>query len=374
MNILIIKPSSLGDVVQALPVLKVLHERYPGAHIDWLVNEEIADILSGNPFLRTVHLWDRTSWRKPRLLPAAIRRTARLLRRLRRERYDLVLDLQGLLRSSLMARLSGGREIVGFADARELAPLFYHKKVRAPVAAMHSVERYILAVGGNPSRGRQFPIVFSAREKQSAERLFTQAKRDTARSLVVFVVGARWATKQWPPENFAALAEKLAASDGAQVALIGSQSEAPLACRIASTCGCAMMDFSGKTTLKQLAYLFQGAKVVVGNDSGPTHIAAAVGTPVVALYGPTSPVRTGPYGEQHTVLTTSLPCSPCFRRTCDQGTSCMTDISVESVYRACKPYLQKREHAVTQQRADRRAAPRHSENNRRKAATGRDPN
>jgi len=342
MNILIIKPSSLGDVVQALPVLKVLHERYPGAHIDWLVNEEIADILSGNPYLRTVHLWDRTSWRKPRLLPAAIRRTARLLRRLRRERYDLVLDLQGLLRSSLMARLSGGRQIVGFADARELAPLFYHRKVRAPVAAMHSVERYILAAGGNPSaEPKQFPIVFSARKKQSAERLLTQAKRDTARSLVVFVVGARWATKQWPPENFAALAEKLVASDGAQVALVGSRSEAPLACRIASTCGCAMMDFSGKTTLKQLAYLFQGAKVVVGNDSGPIHIAAAVSAPVVALYGPTSPTRTGPYGEQHTVLTTSLPCSPCFRRTCDQGTSCMTDISVESVYRACKPFLQK---------------------------------
>ena len=341
MNILIIKPSSLGDVVQALPVLEVLHQRFPSAQIDWLVNEEIADILSGNPYLRTVHLWDRASWRKPRLLPAAMGRTARLLRRLRRERYDLVFDLQGLFRSALMACLSGGRQVVGFADAREMAPLFYHKKVRAPVGAMHSVERYILAAGGNPSRGKQFPVVFSAREKQAAERLLAQAKQDTTRPLVVFVVGARWATKQWPPENFAALAEKLVASDGAQVALVGSRSEAPLACRIASTCGCAMMDFSGKTTLKQLAYLFQGAKVVVGNDSGPIHIAAAVSAPVVALYGPTSPTRTGPYGEQHTVLTTSLPCSPCFRRTCDQGTSCMTDISVESVYRACKPFLQK---------------------------------
>jgi lipopolysaccharide heptosyltransferase I len=357
MNILIIKPSSLGDVVQALPVLEVLHERFPSAQIDWLVNEEIADILSGNPFLRTVHLWDRASWRKPRLLPAAMGRTARLLRELRRARYDLILDLQGLLRSSLMARLSGGREIVGFADARELAPLFYHRKVRAPVAAMHSVERYVLAVGGNPSRGKQFPIVFSAREKQAANTLLARADYDINRPLVIFVVGARWATKQWPPENFAALAEKLAASDGAQVALIGSRSEAPLASRIASTCRCPMLDFSGKTTLKQLAYLFQRAKVVVGNDSGPTHIAAAVGTPVVALYGPTSPVRTGPYGEQHAVLTSSLPCSPCFRRMCKLGTPCMTDISVEAVYRACKPFLQKREDAVTQQRTDCRAAP-----------------
>lgn len=342
MNILIIKPSSLGDVVQALPVLRVLRERFPSAEIDWLVNEEIGDILSGNPYLRTVHVWDRASWRKPRFLPHAVKKAARVLRELRRPRYDLVLDLQGLLRSAVMARISGGRKIVGFADAREMAPLFYHKKVKTPVAAMHSVERYVLAAEGRGrgSGDREFSIVFSEQEKEAAETLLEQANHDANRPLVIFVVGARWATKRWPPESFAALAEKLVTINGAQVALVGSKSEAPLARRIASMGACAVLDFSGKTSLKQLACLFQRAEVVVGNDSGPIHIAAAVGAPLIALYGPTSPARTGPYGTQHKILTTSLSCSPCFRRTCNLGTPCMRDISVETVYRACEPFLQ----------------------------------
>ena len=342
MNILIIKPSSLGDVVQALPVLEVLRETFPSAQIDWLVNEEIGDILSGNPYLRTVHLWDRASWRTLRLLPTAIRGTARLLQRLRRERYDLILDLQGLLRSALIARFSGGKQIVGFADAREMAPLFYHRQVRAPVGDMHSVERYVLAAGvrGQGSGIREFPIVFSEHERHAAERLLAELKRDATCPLVVFVVGARWETKHWPPENFAALAEQVVGRHGVEVGLVGSRGDSPLARRIASMCGCAMLDFSGKTSLKQLAYLFQRAEVVVGNDSGPIHIAAAVGAPVVALYGPTSPARTGPYGEPHKILTTSLPCSPCFRRTCNLGTPCMREISVETVYRACEPFLQ----------------------------------
>jgi heptosyltransferase I len=317
------------------------------------VNKESGDILSGNPYLRSVHLWDRASWRKLRLLPEAIRKAAGVLRELRRARYDLVLDLQGLFRSALLARLSGGKRIVGFEDAREFAPLFYHRKVRAPVGDMHSVERYILAAGGRDQGPgvREFPIVFSERESQAVENLLTDARRDVTRPLVVFVVGARWETKQWPPENFAALAETLVTSQAAEVALVGSRGDSPLANRIVSACRCPILDFSGMTTLKQLACLFQQAKVVVGNDSGPIHIAAAVGAPVVALYGPTSPARTGPYGEQHKILITSLPCSPCFRRTCELGTPCMREISVETVHRACEPFLHTHEDPLTRQQA-----------------------
>jgi len=339
MNILIIKPSSLGDVVQALPVLKVLREKYPGARIDWLVNEQISDLLADNPYLDTVHLWDRASWRKPRRFPIALRKAAAVIRELRQAQYDMVLDLQGLLRSALIAHLSGGKEIIGFADAREMAPLFYSTRVQAPVDCMHSVERYVLAAGGNPSQDKEFPIAFSARDKQTVENLLTQTHYDESKPLVILVPGARWATKRWPQQNFAALVEALNKNEGAQVGLVGSLAESSSINRIASMCTCPVMNFCGKTTLKRLAYLLKKADIVIGNDSGPIHIAAAVGTPVVALYGPTSPARTGPYGRQQTVLTSRLSCSPCFGRKCDLDVACMRNITVEAVYQDCKPYL-----------------------------------
>jgi heptosyltransferase-1 len=339
MKMLVIKPSSLGDVVQALPVLRVLREKYPRARIDWLVNEEIGGILTDNPYLETIHLWDRAGWSKPARLPAAFKKAASVIRHLRQARYDAVLDLQGLLRSGLIARLSRAKEIIGFADAREMAPLFYSRKVHAPTNRMHSVERYVLAAGGDPSQEMRFPIAFSKQDRQTVEDLLARMRHDKRRPFIVFAPAARWETKRWPEKNYAALAEILHASDVAHVGLVGSHAEIASAKRIASMGTCPLISFTGRTTLKQLAYLLKKADAVVGNDTGPIHIAAAMGTPVVALYGPTSPTRTGPYGKQHTVLTSGLPCSPCFSRKCDLGVLCMREISVETVYRACKPYL-----------------------------------
>lgn len=339
MNILIIKPSSLGDVVQALPVLKILRQKYPHATIDWLVNEEVADILRDNPYLHTIHRWDRAIWRRPRCFLKALRNAASVVRELRRSRYDVVFDLQGLFRSAVLAFLSGGETVIGFANAREKAPLFYRKKVELPTKEMHSVERYIFAVGGDVSAEKEFPIEFSAEDREITESLLARMDYSTNKPFAILVPGARWPTKRWPPKQFAALADRLVKGEGVQVGLIGAPGEAALIQRIASLSRCRTMDFSGKTALKQLAYLLKKADLVVGNDSGPIHIAAAVGTPVVALYGPTSPLRTGPYGENHTVLTSSLPCRPCFSRKCAVSVACMKTISVDSVFEACKPYL-----------------------------------
>ncbi len=339
MNILIIKPSSLGDVVQALPVLKSLRQKYPHARIDWLVNQELADILLDNPYLHTIHSWDRAGWRQPRSFLRAFRDTLALVRNLRRARYDRVIDLQGLFRSAVLAYLSGGKAITGFANAREMAPFLYRKRVELPTGEMHSVDRYVLAVAGDVSAEKEFPIEFSPTDRQCMENLLSRMEYDGNRPLILFVPGARWPTKRWPPENFAALAEVLVESQGAQVGLIGSRAETPFVERISFLTRYRTMNFSGKTTLKQLAFLFTKAALVVGNDSGPIHIAAAVGTPVIALYGPTSPTRTGPYGGNHTVLTSRLPCSPCFSRKCNISVACMRDISVDSVFEACKPCL-----------------------------------
>jgi lipopolysaccharide heptosyltransferase I len=338
-NILIIKLSSLGDIVQALPVLKVLREKYPGARIDWLVNEGMADILVENPFLHTVHRWDRESWRKPRRFLTACRNAARVVRNLRRARYDLVVDLQGLFRSGLLAFLSGARRTVGFANAREMASMFYGEKLRLPTEGMHSVERYVFAVAGDVCGEKEFSIGLSGDARREAAFLLDRMGYDSESPLVVLVPGGRWQTKRWPPEHFAALAEALAEREGVQVGFVGSPRDTILIQRIEALSRCRTMDFSAKTTLRQLACLLKEAELVVGNDSGPMHMAAAVGTPVVGLYGPTSPERTGPYGKKHTVLTSDLPCSPCFRRDCKLSAACMESISVDSVLEACKRYL-----------------------------------
>jgi len=339
LNILIIKPSSLGDVVQALPVLKFLRQKYPHAEIDWLVNDDLAEILLDNPYLHTIHRWDRANWRQPRRMFTALRNAAAVVQKLRQTGYDTVIDLQGLFRSALLAFLSGGRRVIGFANAREMAHVFYQKKVEVPTAEMHAVERYVLAVAGDLTSEKEFPIEFSANDIRNAELLLDTMQYDRDTPLAILVPAARWQTKRWPPENFAAFAEEVVKKQGAQVGFIGSPGDAVLIRRIASLSRCQTMDFSGKTTLKGLALLLQEADVVVGNDSGPVHVAAAVGTPVVALYGPTSPLRTGPYGEKHTVLTSGLRCSPCFSRQCSISEACMKRISVTSVFEACKPYL-----------------------------------
>ncbi len=342
MNILVIKPSSLGDVVQALPVLKCLHEKCPGARIDWLVNDDLADILLDNPCLRAVLRWDRASWRTPRQFFRAMRNAASVVRRLRGARYDLVIDLQGLFRSAVLAALSGGKVTVGFADGREMSPWFYDEKIEAPRDQMHSVDRYVLAAAGEPTAPKEFPINFSASDIEQAKTVLLRLGYDHEKPLVILVPGARWPTKRWPSNSFASLAHRLVEEYGVQVGLIGSRGDALLVQHIASLAGCETIDFSGHTTLKQLAYVLSKAAVVVGNDSGPIHVAAAVGAPVVALYGPTSSLRTGPYGTQHTVLTGGLACSPCLSRKCSSLVECMTAIPVDAVFLACDPYLRER--------------------------------
>ena len=341
MNILIIKPSSLGDVVQALPVLKLLRRKYPHARIDWLVNDALADILLDNPYLHTVHRWDRASWRQPRRFVRAFRNAASVVRRLRQTDYDVVIDLQGLLRSALLAFLSGGKTVIGFANSREMAPMFYRERVAIPTENMHSVDRYVLAVGGDVTHEIEFPMGLPRKDERSTEALLDRMGYDNGKPLVIFAPAARWPTKRWPAQNFAALAEGLVKKQGAEVGFVGSPGDAVLARRIVSLSRCRMMDFSARTTLKQLACLLREADVVVGNDSGPIHVAAALGTPVIGLYGPTSPLKTGPYGRTHTVLTSGLRCSPCFSRTCSISAECMRAISVESVFEACRPYLDK---------------------------------
>lgn len=309
MRILIIKPSSLGDVVHALPTVNLIRKKFADAHISWLINAELSPLLKKCPVINDCiefHRRDSGKW-----LP--------LLRQLRRQRFDLVVDLQGLLRSGLFAFTTGAHRRIGLSDAREGSRFFYTETVQVP--RLHAVDRYLLAAKHLGCEGAiEFPLGLD--------------ERAPSRSLIAVNSSARWNTKIWGDDKFAALIRQLPAD---RIVLTGSASEASRIEKIAQ----GRRNLAGKTDLLELADLYRQCAVLITNDSGPMHLAAAVGTPVVAVFGPTDPLLTGPYGDRHVVLRAGILCSPCLKDHCAHTPpmECMDKITVEQVLAAVKPFL-----------------------------------
>ncbi len=333
-RILFIKPSSLGDIVHALPTLAALRARFPKAHIAWLVKRQWAELL------------ERAEW-LDRVWPVGSGPTGWLseIPRLRAERFDLAVDLQGLFRSALMARLAGCAERVGFAGGREGSPFFYTQRVAVPTPEMHAVDRYLLvadALGAGRPATPQFRFNISSDDRERVADALGRAGVRAGSSWIAMNVSARWPTKRWPVESFAAAADRLHEEGAGPVVLIGGPEDRADAQAVkALTRTASIIDLAGRTPLGLLPALLQSASVLLTNDSGPMHVAAAVGTPVVALFGPTSQVRTGPYGKNHRVLTHLLPCSPCFSRRCTNAVEreCLTGIEPEQVVEAVRSRL-----------------------------------
>lgn len=328
MRILIIKPSSLGDVVHALPALQALRHRWPAAEIHWLVKHEWAGLLERAEGLD--HIWRiERGWRG---WPAAVSQ-------LRAARFDLVLDLQGLLRSGVTARLTGCRRRIGFADAREGSPLFYTERVQVPTADMHAVDRYLVlsARAGAPVPDKlEFRLCPTSDDRDQVSAMLRRHGLAPGTPWIAMNPAARWLTKRWPSESFAQVADEIHTMGLARVVLIGSEIDRPAADAVKNAMRTAPLDLTGATGLQLLPALLASSALLVTNDSGPMHVAAAMGTPVVALFGPTSAVRTGPYGAGHTVLSSAVACRPCFSRRCRNAVQleCLTAITPDRVLNA----------------------------------------
>lgn len=337
-NILIIKLSSLGDVVHALPALRALRTKYPGARISWMVNRGLEGILEGNPDLDEVILFDRKRWGRWRDC-GAMRELKAFVLGLRNRRFDLVLDLQGLLRSGLLAALSDAPVRVGFVNARELSPLFYTHRVPVPEDDMHAVDRYLLATSflGAKIDEVVFPIAVSDGDEAWVEDELRRL--GMPRPPVLVNPSARWITKQWPLERFAEVCKSLTV-EGYPVALIGGGEDVDRCRRLRELAGVPLVDFTGKTTIKQLVALMRRSSLLLTNDSGPMHMAVAAGLPVVALFGPTNPCRTGPYAMLDRVLRKDISCAPCYRKRCTE-LFCMESLPVDEVVRKVKEELEK---------------------------------
>src|SRR2546428_7556412 len=292
-RILIIKPSSLGDIVHALPTVTALRRRFPSARIAWLVKREWAMVLEGNPYLAEVLALDLS----PKGWPAA-------WRAVRAGRFDTVLDLQGLLRSAVLGWISGAPVRIGFANGREGSPWFYTERVPVPSPSMHAVDRYLLTakyLGADPGEVKpsDFPLPKDTQAEARVEVLLAAAGVQAGATLVALNPSARWETKRWPSESFAAVGDRLQQDETTRVVLIGGRDERPVGKQVMRAMQTAPIDLIGETTLKEFIALLRRVGLLFTNDSGPIHLAAAVWAPGVAPFSPTHPAATRPYAARH---------------------------------------------------------------------------
>ncbi len=330
LKILILKPSSLGDVVHALPVLRLLRLHFGEAEIYWWVATPLAGLLEDDPDLTGVFRFDRKRWVSPFHWQEAMRS----LLDMRSHRFDWVIDLQGLLRSGVVSWLSGGEFCVGVEDSREGAPAFYDLAVSRPSPQTHAVDWNLEVL-------RRVGVPTNRRFEWMPSRLGVQAKIRQKWMVngfrwVGFQPGARWINKRWPLDHYAALATQLLREvEDLRIAVFGGEDDTDSGAALRKACGERCLDLTGRTLLSETVEWLRLCSVLVTNDTGPMHIAAAVGTPVVAVFGPTDPRRTGPYGQVEKVLRISIECAPCMKSTCnhEEPVACLTRLSPDAVFR-----------------------------------------
>ena len=297
-NILIIKPSSLGDIVLALPALSALRRNFPDAKISWLIRPEFAPLLQNHPHLAEIIPFDRSFLGKAWYHPKAFAAFVSLIRRLRRSKFDVVIDLQGLFRTASLARLSGCKKRLGMSNARELAHIFYTDKVRQTNDCIHLVDHYlkIAQAAGASDIAVEFVVPQDPAAADSAAKLLTDHNIEPD-NYAVFVPGSTDSDKRWPIERFAALADKIASQFHLSLIATGSTSESSTIKMLKSFTNVPIANLAGRTSLSELVALLRAARLVVSNDTGPGHIAAVLGTPLVLMYCWSNPARIAPYGR-----------------------------------------------------------------------------
>lgn len=302
-NILLIKPSSLGDIVMALPALSMLRRSFPQARISWLVRPEFAPILEGHPHLDEIILFDRKALAKAWRQPAAFKQLMDLISRLRDGRFDAVLDLQGLFRTASLAWLSGCTRRFGPVWRKEFARLFYTTTVVPRREWVHVIDTYrklIEAMGGQ-DRGVEFVLPAKPDAMMSTGNLLAQQKIDPDHYAVI-IPGSAQVSKCWPADRFAALSDRLASEHGLAVVATGGKSESPMIEQIRGLAKHPIANLAGRTSLPELAEVLRRARLVVSNDTGPGHIAGALGRPLVMMFSWSNPLRVGPYGRPECIV------------------------------------------------------------------------
>lgn len=334
-RILIVKPSSMGDIVHTLPASLAIRAAHPDAHLAWLVERSHAELLARQRHLDELFVWDR---RDLRGLPAFVRR-------LRAGGWDAAIDFQGLLRSGLFMRACGARRRIGYTPSKEGAHWFYTERLRLDMSQYHAVERHLQlarlldatlpevpidrpylrgehnASGATTMVPRSlFPLHPSTQDIASVEAWLARHHFDPLHQrLIVLNPDCRKSANRWPAERFAEVATRLLKEERLRVALCGGPASRALCDKIEQLTSGNLWRADGQFGLLASTALIGRAAVMITGDTGPMHLAVAMGTLVVALFGPADPRLTGPYASDAIVLDKHLPCAPCFGRRCHLG-------------------------------------------------------
>ncbi len=298
-------------MIQALPVLRLLKQHYPKAEIFWWIDSALATLLDGDPDLAGVVRFERRRWAHPQNWPEMVQS----IRWLRAQKFDVVIDLQCLLRSAAFGWLARQEFLIGLDESREGARGFYDIAVPRQSFHMHAVDWYLAVLPrlGVPVH-RQFdwlpvhPEVARSIESKWPIR---------GSRWITLQPGARWDNKRWPVEHFAQVVSALAAQyPETRFAILGAREDKALGDVIARAQPTRCLNLCGETSLPEMVEWIRLGDLLITNDTGPMHVAAALNKPMVALFGPTEPRRTGPYGQLENVLRIELPCAPCLKSNC----------------------------------------------------------
>ena len=323
-NILIIKLRYIGDVLLATPTVRAIKAARPDVRVTMMVNRGTEDVLSGNPDLDEIMVLDKGS----------LSAQSKLIAALRGHQFDTVIDLTDGDRSAFLTWISGAPVRIGFNDEHRWRGRYYTEVVQPVPAMRHRIDRDLEALKslGIQSGSKDPQLWLTQEERDSADRLLDQLGIQQSQSIVILQPGARYWFKAWPTERFAELADLLTSQYGCQVLIGGSVQDIDLAQQIREKAKSQPIVMAGRTTIKQFAVIAKKSALFVGSDSGAMHMASAVGTPVVALFGPSNPREWGPRGGPVEVLYKEIDCRSCFHPTCTRGEeNCMKLISVEEV-------------------------------------------
>ena len=310
-KILIIKPSALGDIVQALPVLTGLRRRWPAAQIDWIVNDSLREILEGHPALTKTILYPRKRWNSPARIPEMWRWG----RRLRGEHYDMTIDLQGLMRSALMTWAAASPRRLGLLSAREGSHAIYNEFIAD--TAISAAERYLTCLEhlDIPAQPLDFQLTARAPLPKSLNDFLPY---------IVLHPYSRWRTKLWPWRYYQELIDSMPEH---RFVVVGEGPWFPI------DAPGRLIDLRGKLSISTLVTVLDRARAILSTDSGPAHIAGALGRPTLVLFGATDWRKTKPSGSHVIIQTRAVFCSPCLKRTCwrDTPVECMSLLTPQKI-------------------------------------------
>lgn len=346
MRILIVKISAMGDVLHALPVLDYLKQASPGCEIDWVVEETFADLLSGNPLISKLHTVNFKKWKRKPFSMATAKEVFAARNALAERVYDLVIDIQGNIKSGIVAWISSCPRRVGFsrADAQEsLNALFINRRISLQPEDRHITDQYLRIAGASfdlEFRCLQLKTDVCTRPADDAEAELLVKRYREGGPVILIHTGTTWQTKFWHESGWIELGRKVMFSFPGSVLLFswGNDSERSVVERITTALGKQAVQLE-KLSIMRLAALVKKVNLVMGGDTGIVHLAAASGTPTVSYYRSSDGLRSGPRGEQHAIIQAPMPCARCFLTRCDKDVECRESITPELLLQAIRKVL-----------------------------------